>query len=262
MQNISKVRNIVTTILLLSIIFSIVLFSYLYNNLLSYNIENANNNLQLIFFVFFIGNFIFSGILMIYLYNSMTKWSIEEKVLQRSYSEANAQISRMEAEKKENSISENTFKVSFEEFIKNFDECKDLNDISKKIFLEISKIIELTSAVFYIYDKISETYVPNSYYAILLEEISSFKVGEGLNGQVAKNKKEIVLFSLEEKYFNIVSGLGTAQPSCLAIFPILIDKNIEGVVEMSSFVAFTDEEIEFFKVLFSRLSKFKNIEVV
>jgi len=261
MQNINKIRNIITIVLLLNIIFSICTFIYLYNKTLNIISENSHINIINIYFVFFLTNIILSGFVMIYLYNNTTKWSLEEKLLQKSIADSKNLFEKLENNKKENRNIENSIKISHEEIMKQFSNCNNLNDIAKVIFREISKNIQITSAVFFIHDKKSDSFIPVSTFALLIEEISSFKIGVGLNGQVAKNRNDIILTSIDEKYFNIVSGLGISQPSCLAIFPVIIDNNVEAVVEMSSFIKFSDEEMHFFHELFKGLNKFKNIEV-
>lgn len=259
MQNISRIRNIVTVILLISIFFSIIIFIYLYNNIMDNNLGEIHIKLIYGAFAFFIVNIIISGSLMIYIYNNLTKWNFENLKVQESLTEYKDLVKKLESEKKETLDKENSIKISHEDFLKKFSNCKNLKELASDVFKEISKNIQITSALFYIKYKNTEEFIPFSSFALLIDEISSFNIGVGLNGQVAKNKKEVILSSLDEKYFNIVSGLGTSQPSNLAIFPVIIDDNVEGVVEISSFIPLTKNEIQFFINLFSGLSNFKNI---
>lgn len=258
MQNISKIRDIVTAIFLSNIIISIVVFIYLYNNVLDDKTKEFHNILFNSAFTFTLVNIIISGSLMIYLYNNLTKWYVESIKNNKTIAECKSLITKIENDKKASLNNDDASKISYEEFIYKFSNCKNLKDIARIIFKEISKKIQITSAIFYVRDSNTEEFIPVSSFAIMLEDVSTFKEGDGLNGEVAKNKIEIILNSLENSYFNIVSGLGVAQPSSLAIFPIIIDDKTEGVVEISTFVKFSQNEIDFLIKLFSGLSKFKN----
>src|SRR5690606_26930503 len=63
-------------------------------------------------------------------------------------------------------------------------------------------------------------------------ETVTFKFGEGLAGQVAKEGKLINLQSVPEGYIQILSGLGSSSPTNLIIIPIRSEGQIRGVVEI------------------------------
>ena len=62
-----------------------------------------------------------------------------------------------------------------------------------------------------------------------------FRVGEGLVGQAALEKKSIVLSPAPEDYVHVVSGLGTAPPRALSVVPILFKDELRGVIELGTF---------------------------
>jgi len=74
-------------------------------------------------------------------------------------------------------------------------------------------------------------------YAFVLPESQtlSYEFGEGLAGQVAKEKKMVVVDEIPEGYINILSGLGESKPASLAICPIMKDEVLVGVAEIASF---------------------------
>ena len=65
-----------------------------------------------------------------------------------------------------------------------------------------------------------------------------FKMGEGLSGQVAKDRKPMFLNDLPSKSLMIVSGLGQIEVNNLAIIPILKDDNAVGLIEIATFKPF------------------------
>jgi PAS domain S-box-containing protein len=67
----------------------------------------------------------------------------------------------------------------------------------------------------------------------------SFKLGEGLVGQCAKERKPATLSNLPGGYLRIASGVGTATPTQAAALPLLSSSALLGVIEFESFHAFT-----------------------
>lgn len=72
-----------------------------------------------------------------------------------------------------------------------------------------------------------------------------YEFGEGLAGQVAKEGKKINIKDIPEGYITIISGLGAASPSHLAILPIKVKGEIVFVVEIASFneISASDENL-------------------
>jgi two-component system chemotaxis sensor kinase CheA len=82
----------------------------------------------------------------------------------------------------------------------------------------------------------------------------SFKVGEGLIGQCALEKKRIVLSDVPPEYLQIQSGLGVSAPRQLLIFPLLFGDLLKGVIEIASLNRFTEIQIEFMEQLSTLLA--------
>ncbi|KGE20967.1 response regulator [Paenibacillus wynnii] len=67
----------------------------------------------------------------------------------------------------------------------------------------------------------------------------SFEIGQGLVGQSALNKTPIKLESSPDNYLKVSSGLGESRPNHIAIYPLLFEDDILGVIEFASFKPFT-----------------------
>ena len=68
---------------------------------------------------------------------------------------------------------------------------------------------------------------------------TSFRLGEGLVGQCAKEKKRILLTDVPSDYVKINSGLGESTPLNIIVLPVLFEGSLRAVVELASFSRFT-----------------------
>jgi len=68
---------------------------------------------------------------------------------------------------------------------------------------------------------------------------TSFRLGQGLIGQCAKEKKRILLTQVPDDYVKISSGLGEATPLNIIVLPVLFEGAVHAVVELASFSAFS-----------------------
>ena len=98
---------------------------------------------------------------------------------------------------------------------------------------------QLDMAVGIVFKCADDEFSPAATFAYYSNEAPhSFKMGEGLSGQVAKDKKPMFLNELPSKSLVIVSGLGQIEVNNLAIIPILKDDNAVGLIEIATFKPF------------------------
>ncbi|MBU4326511.1 MAG: response regulator [Proteobacteria bacterium] len=67
---------------------------------------------------------------------------------------------------------------------------------------------------------------------------SEYRPGEGLVGQAALEKKEIIVADVPENYFTIESGLGETIPRHILVKPILHNDKVTAVIELGTLHAF------------------------
>ncbi len=71
------------------------------------------------------------------------------------------------------------------------------------------------------------------------------ELGQGLVGQVAVERKAIMMTDVPDSYINITSGLGIANPNSVLVVPLKSNEEIVGVVELASFDIFSNNDIDF-----------------
>lgn len=138
-------------------------------------------------------------------------------------------------EQKEKDIAETSFNINnIIGQIKKTDSWKDYGD---SVLYALSKQIDIAVGMVYQFE--NEVFNPVATFAYYSDEApKSFKIGEGISGQVAKDQKAMFLNDLPSKSLMIVSGLGQIEVNNLAIIPILKDDNVLGLIEIATFKPF------------------------
>jgi len=138
-------------------------------------------------------------------------------------------------EQKEKDVAETSFNINnIIGQIKKTDSWKDYGD---SVLYALSKQIDIAVGMVYQFE--NEVFNPVATFAYYNDEApKSFKIGEGISGQVAKDQKAMFLNDLPSKSLMIVSGLGQIEVNNLAIIPILKDDNVLGLIEIATFKPF------------------------
>ncbi len=75
-----------------------------------------------------------------------------------------------------------------------------------------------------------------------------FRLGEGLVGQAALEKKRIVFSQVPDDYITIESSLGATVPKTIIALPLIYNDKVRGVVELGSVSRFTKLEGDFIEL--------------
>jgi len=125
-----------------------------------------------------------------------------------------------------------------------------IDDYTERILRNMSKHFEIVQGIFFLKNQKTKQFESISTFAYTSDrKPSSFKIGEGISGQVAKNKTLMHLTSIPEGYLKIQSGLGKSSPTNLLIIPLLLNKETIGIIELASFKVFDKETVWTFKNL-------------
>ncbi len=123
---------------------------------------------------------------------------------------------------------------------------KDAKKKAELLLSLLSKKLESSQAAVYKAGKAEGKNIISLFasYAFVLPESQtiSYEFGEGLAGQVAKEKRLINISDVPEGYISILSGLGESKPAHLVICPIQKEDQLVGVAEIASFKAFSKHD--------------------
>ncbi len=72
-----------------------------------------------------------------------------------------------------------------------------------------------------------------------------FEPGEGLVGQAAVEKKHTLVTDCPRDYLTIHSGFGAAVPNTILVYPLMLENNVKGIVELGTLGEFSPRHLEF-----------------
>jgi CheY-like chemotaxis protein/signal transduction histidine kinase/HAMP domain-containing protein len=120
---------------------------------------------------------------------------------------------------------------------------KTLESVSRMIMSELTPLVQASHGAFFVTDdqeaktlRLLATYA----YKERKHVMTRFKLGEGLVGQAALEKKSILLTKVPSDYVQVTSGLGEAPPLNIIVLPVLFEGEVRAVVELASFDAFSE----------------------
>lgn len=181
-------------------------------------------------------------------YNSEFKPLSEHDVLGNALLDMRHNLAKVaEDDKKRNWATEGSAK--FGEILRT--NTNDLNNLADEIIGNLVKYLNANQGAIYIMNEAETGEEPTmsmkACYAWDKKKFLNQKIhrGEGLAGQAWQEGDTIYLTEVPQDYIRIVSGLGDSNPTSVLIVPLKVNEQIFGVVEIASFNAFRDFEIEF-----------------
>jgi signal transduction histidine kinase/CheY-like chemotaxis protein/HAMP domain-containing protein len=142
-------------------------------------------------------------------------------------------------------IEQDWLKTNRERFTLMLQGQRDLAAVSRMILSELAPLVSAQHAVFYTMttpadggDPVLELQAGYGF-----EERgqlpASFRLGQGLVGQCAMEKKRISLTDVPGDYVRINSGLGSSAALNIIVLPVLFEGSVRAVVELASFSPFS-----------------------
>ena len=106
--------------------------------------------------------------------------------------------------------------------------------LGKLLLKNLARELEIMSGIYYRENK-GVFKVEATYAMATNTEPYTFKSGEGLSGQAARNQQIMLLTRLPEGHLEVYSGLGKAPPAYLAIVPLVHKGKTIAVLECSGY---------------------------
>ena len=129
----------------------------------------------------------------------------------------------------------------------------DITTLASKVINEIADYLDAKVGAVYIASEVGTTLelslIGSFAYTHRKNLSSQFKLGEGLVGQSALERKQILLDNVPEDYIRISSGLGDTVPRNICVTPMLFEQTLEGVLEIGTLVPLKPIELEYLRLV-------------
>ncbi|HEY6907885.1 MAG TPA: response regulator, partial [Myxococcales bacterium] len=120
---------------------------------------------------------------------------------------------------------------------------KNLDTVSRLIMSQLTPLVSAHHGAFFMADNEGSTPVLKLVATYAYKErkgvANRFRLGEGLVGQCALEKKAILLTRVPSDYIQINSGLGESTPLNIIVLPVLFEGEVKAVIELASFNPFS-----------------------
>jgi HAMP domain-containing protein/CheY-like chemotaxis protein len=129
---------------------------------------------------------------------------------------------------------------------------RDLSTVGRILLSELTPLVNAQQGVIYQLEgdsmpalKLLSSYADDAIYG----HMEQIRIGEGLIGQCALDKKVLLITDVPSGVTPITSGLFRASPQNIVVLPVLFEGQVKAVIELASVAAFTDLQISFLEQL-------------
>ncbi|QJD82703.1 CHASE3 domain-containing protein [Cohnella herbarum] len=114
-----------------------------------------------------------------------------------------------------------------------------ISELAQSAITKLAYLLNVSHGVFYRRSEDNLTMIASFAASGDVHSIAGFRIGEGIVGQAALEKRTFLLHSVPENHIKITTGLGQSSPKSILIVPIAFEGKIKGVIELASLEAFT-----------------------
>ncbi|MBC8035017.1 MAG: response regulator [Chitinophagaceae bacterium] len=124
---------------------------------------------------------------------------------------------------------------------------QDVQTLTNNVTGFVAEYIGCQAGALYILNETSQLSITGSYAVKSDSRNSTLDLGEGLAGQCAVSRKEIITKDIPENSIYISFASGEARPGNIIDIPVFNDGAVAAVIELASFKRFTSSHIAFLK---------------
>jgi CheY-like chemotaxis protein/signal transduction histidine kinase/HAMP domain-containing protein len=125
---------------------------------------------------------------------------------------------------------------------------KDIKELAQNIITQVTTYLEAQVGTIYLFENGYLNLIGSYAFQHRKNNSNRFAPGEGLAGQAALEKVPIIFNDIPEDYIKIQSGLGSASPKNLMVYPFLYENNLRGVIEIGFAKEITDLQKQFLEM--------------
>ncbi|GAK51863.1 putative signal transduction histidine kinase [Candidatus Moduliflexus flocculans] len=127
---------------------------------------------------------------------------------------------------------------------------QDVEGLSTQIITYVARYLDARAGLFFVMEGEYWLRFTGSYaYTPGKEDRKVLRIGEGLIGKVALEKKSMMVSDVPERYLRLGSGSGEAAPLQILVMPFLYGDTVKGVVELGLAQELTPRQQEFLSLI-------------
>ncbi len=125
---------------------------------------------------------------------------------------------------------------------------KDIKALAQDVIIKIAT--QLKAMIGAIYLRENEHLILEGSYAFneRKRNTNTFRIGKGLVGQAAYERKPIIFSDIPSDYIRVNSGLGNSVPKTIVVFPFSYEDEVKGVVELGFINEISQLDLEFLEL--------------
>jgi hypothetical protein len=236
------------------ILFLIILFYIVSGIVLAIEVYNIIENEILLWSIY--GWMIVGIVLLEIALSGIVKTEQKLKKVENEFDKKEREIYKLKQQLKVAEQSEET-EIIDDNLNVDFDKLKGSNEREyfKNLLNVLAESLNIVQGI--VFKKENEIYKVLATYAYYYEDEDEidFKEGEGINGQVALDKKLLILSDVPKGYAKVYSGLGESYPKYIGLWPIVFDGDTKYMIEFATFEEINDKKIEILKQLENIVTK-------
>lgn len=124
----------------------------------------------------------------------------------------------------------------------------EIENLASTVIREIATHLEAQIGALYIADDNGQKSLSllSSYAYVKRKNLSNcFELGQGLVGQAALEKQQILVKNIPEDYVRVTSALGERVPKFICVTPFLYENQLKGIVEIGTLGEMNDTQMNF-----------------
>jgi hypothetical protein len=254
MMNLLKYRRFILVTFLVIVVSAFLTLAAVWNSLLT--VQDIRNEGWII--VFLIILIIAVAILFYFALKLSDNIVFQESVDKLIATEKEKLLKKMEEKKSQTHeaiTEESDLSFRIDKVLSGLKSVKTIETFANKLLMNISSEIEIVRGVFFYSGNVMDTFACKGEYALTGNKPASFKLGENLTGQVAKNRTLSSFDEIPADYFKAESGLGGTVPRHLIIFPMVYKEKTLAVIELATFKKIDSSQMKILNTLISELGE-------
>lgn len=126
---------------------------------------------------------------------------------------------------------------------------KDVRTLAQDVIIQVTTYLKAQIGAIYIKENGQLDLIGSYAFHHRKNNSNTVKLGQGLVGQAALEKKLIVYSDIPHDYIKINSGLGNSIPENITVFPFLYEDEVKGVLEIGASHQFTELDMQFLNMI-------------